>query len=106
MSHLGLLKIISGGQTGVDEGALWATQTIRVESGGWVPRGFMTMDGPNLKLGTHFGCSELSYRDESLSQQYVRRSKQNVDDADGCLAVRTHSSLGTDFTLGYCIWGR
>ena len=66
----------------------------------------MTVNGENLKLLSEFGCKEISYRDESLAKQYVRRSKLNVDSSDGCIAIRMKDSLGTDFTLGYCLTGR
>ncbi len=66
----------------------------------------MTIDGEKLKLLSEFGCKEISYREESLAKQYVRRSKLNVDSSDGSIAIRLKESVGTDFTLGYCLTGR
>ena len=39
-------KIVSGGQTGVDQGALQACQWIDFPYGGWVPKGRLTEAGP------------------------------------------------------------
>ena len=66
----------------------------------------MTSSGPNLKLKNQFGCTEIPYKDQTLSQQYVERSKRNVNDSDGCIGIRLQSSVGTDYTLGYCMYGR
>eukprot|EP01090_Pellita_catalonica_P011749 TRINITY_DN2393_c0_g1_i1.p1 TRINITY_DN2393_c0_g1~~TRINITY_DN2393_c0_g1_i1.p1 ORF type:complete len:143 (+),score=19.65 TRINITY_DN2393_c0_g1_i1:201-629(+) len=35
---------------------------------------------------------------------YVKRTKQNVDDADGTIAIRLHESGGTDSTIGWCLY--
>lgn len=37
-----ITKIVSGGQTGVDQGALQACQWIDFPYGGWVPKGRLT----------------------------------------------------------------
>jgi hypothetical protein len=38
-------KIVSGGQTGVDRGALDAAIVLGIEHGGWCPRGRRAEDG-------------------------------------------------------------
>ena len=35
------IKIVSGGQTGVDQGALEAAVQLGVEFGGWTPHGWL-----------------------------------------------------------------
>lgn len=40
------LKIISGGQTGVDRAALDAAMACGVATGGWCPEGRQAEDGP------------------------------------------------------------
>lgn len=40
------IRIISGGQTGVDQAALQAAKCAGLPTGGWVPRGFQTETGP------------------------------------------------------------
>lgn len=39
------IKIVSGGQTGVDRGALDAALSVGVPCGGWCPEGRMADDG-------------------------------------------------------------
>jgi hypothetical protein len=39
------LKVISGGQTGVDRGALEAAMGMGIPHGGWCPRGRLAEDG-------------------------------------------------------------
>ena len=47
------MKIISGGQTGVDRGALDAALELAVPHGGWCPRGRLAEDG-RIPNGTSF----------------------------------------------------
>jgi fructose-specific component phosphotransferase system IIB-like protein len=39
-------KVISGGQTGVDQAALRAAKTLGIPTGGYAPKGWKTEDGP------------------------------------------------------------
>ena len=39
------LKIVSGAQTGVDQGGLLAAIDLGIEWGGWVPKGWRTENG-------------------------------------------------------------
>ena len=39
------VKIVSGGQTGVDRGALEAAVALGLEFGGWAPHGWIAEDG-------------------------------------------------------------
>jgi hypothetical protein len=41
-----ITKIISGGQTGADQGALYAAIGLDIPHGGWVPKGGKTEGGP------------------------------------------------------------
>jgi hypothetical protein len=66
----------------------------------------MTADGRNHELGSKFGLCELKHSQvkngTSLVKMYIIRSKLNVDNSDATLAIRTHSSPGTDKTISYC----
>jgi hypothetical protein len=71
-------KIISGGQTGVDRGALDAAIVLGIEHGGWCPQGRIAEDGPIPE----------SYRlDETDSPDYRVRTEQNVVDSDATLIL-------------------
>ena len=51
-------KVISGGQTGADQAGLIAAEKAGITTGGWMPKGFRTLDGPNPGLAARFGLRE------------------------------------------------
>jgi hypothetical protein len=73
-----LKRIVSGGQTGVDRGALDAALALGFPCGGWCPRGRRAEDGriPDVYPLT-----------ENESSRYIRRTRRNVDESDGTLIV-------------------
>lgn len=74
-------KIISGGQTGADQGALVGAQDLGIATGGWMPKGFMTETGPIPDQAYVFGLREHK------SPHYPPRTRQNVVEADGTIWV-------------------
>lgn len=102
--ELVLRKIISGGQTGADKAGLDAAVKLGFETGGTAPPNFQTSNGPDRSL-ISLGLTALPPQ-ASLAQGYVKRSIQNVNDADATVVFRTHSSAGTDKTIGYCVTGK
>jgi len=90
-----LRKIISGGQTGADQGGLLAGRVLGLETGGTAPPGFMTQDGPNPGLLRDcFGLSEGA----PDPRAYPRRTKANILDADGTVVFGNLSSPGSSLT--------
>ncbi len=85
------MRLISGGQTGVDRGALDAALELGIPHGGWCPRGRLAEDGPipdRYQLG------------ESGSPEYPVRTEQNVLQGDATLILcRGRPSGGTELTL-------
>lgn len=75
------MKIISGGQTGADQGALVGARRVGLETGGWMPRGFLTEAGPCPALRDLYGMQEHP------SSSYPPRTRQNVKDADGTIWI-------------------
>lgn len=71
-----LKKVISGGQTGADIGALRAAKDSGIETGGWIPRGFRTERGPKTDRGSVYGLVETDTTD------YLSRTGFNVRDSD------------------------
>ncbi len=93
---LQLTKIISGGQTGADQGGLLAGKDLGLETGGTAPRGFITEEGSNIVLNLVFGLSE------SNSTRYIDRTITNVRDSDGTVIFGDPSSVGSKRTIRTC----
>jgi hypothetical protein len=74
-----LETIISGGQPGVGLAAWRVAAAYRVPTGGWMPRGFLTEEGPRPEFAARYGARELA-ADETLAQ-----TRSNVRDSDGTL---------------------
>jgi len=90
-----LLKVISGGQTGVDRGALDAALALQVECGGWCPAGRLAEDGT---IPERYPVMELAYAG------YAERTARNVADSDGTLVISKGEPIGgTRETVDRCI---
>lgn len=70
------MKIISGGQTGADIAGLKMAKKHKFKTGGYMPCGFLTLDGvkPQYK--------ELYNMQETKSSDYPTRTKLNVQNSD------------------------
>ena len=88
------IKLISGGQTGVDRAALDVGLELGIETGGCCPEGRKAEDGiipSKYPLRELPGCG------------YQERTRQNVIDSDGTLIVFFSTlSGGTALTEQYC----
>ena len=91
-----LRKIISGGQTGADQGGLEAARTLGLETGGKVPLGFKTEDGSAPELGPMYGLEELA------SHEYPPRTRYNVVDSDATVIFGRTSETGSKMTRRMC----
>jgi len=91
----GILKIISGGQTGVDRGALDAALAFEVECGGWCPAERLAEDGT---IPEHYPVVELA------NAGYAARTARNVADSDATLIISNGEPIGgTRETVDRCI---
>ena len=79
------VKIVSGGQTGVDRGALEAAVALGLEFGGWAPHGWIAEDGtiPEQYRVKMKECPAMG----SHAQNYRERTKANVRDSHATLIL-------------------
>jgi len=90
-----LAKIITGGQTGVDRGALDAALEHRFPCGGWCPPGRLAEDGP---IDSFYPLTEMK------TGGYEERTRRNVEDADGTVVIYFGElEGGTALTVEQCV---
>ncbi|MDH5560410.1 MAG: putative molybdenum carrier protein [Deltaproteobacteria bacterium] len=88
-----MIKIISGGQTGVDRAALDAALNLGIDCGGFCPRGRQAEDG---RIDLKYPLIELSYGG------YEDRTLKNVLESDATLVIFYHLLKGgTKKTVDY-----
>ena len=81
------LKIVSGGQTGVDQGALEAAVALGLDWGGWAPKGWRAENG----------TVPAAFRErmrEHESANYVVRTRMNVADSHATLILADAYPIG------------
>jgi hypothetical protein len=98
-------EVWSGGQTGVDRGALEGAQGTGLPTGGFAPKDWITEKGPAPELGTKFGLKEC-YEDG-----YPPRTRENVLHCDVTVLITNDpfsnlssgsSDSGTALTARLC----
>jgi len=89
------LKIISGGQTGVDRAALDVALRHGIECGGWCPAGRLDEFG---RIPDHYPIQELQ------GGGFTERTLQNVKDSDGTVVIYpVELRGGTEQTVRFCL---
>ena len=80
-------KVISGFQSGADLGGIIAAYNLGIETGGYIPKGFLTEYGfrPQLKI---FGAIEHS------SDKYPPRTFENVKNSDATIRFASNFNSG------------
>lgn len=90
-----LKRIISGAQTGADQGGLLAGLRLGLETGGFAPRGWRTEAGPMPELAEMFGLIECDRED------YRVRTRLNIDHSDATVIFGVRSP-GSNMTEEFC----
>lgn len=91
-------KIISGFQTGADEGGLRGAFRLSIPTGGWVARGLRREKGLVVKP------SEMAMYNlkECGTYAYSARTRLNVVGSTGTVLFGDMSSPGSALTISYC----
>lgn len=88
-----LTKVISGGQTGADVAGLIAAQSVGIATGGWMPKGFITLAGKRPGYAGKYGMVALQ------SPNYPDRTRMNVRGSDATIQLaRNFKSRGEQLT--------
>lgn len=88
------MKIISGGQTGIDQLALKIAKEMGFETGGYCANGFMTETGPEEELLKSYGLIEAG--------SYSERTRRNVKESDITLMFGDMWTPGSKCTIKAC----
>jgi Circularly permutated YpsA SLOG family len=89
------LKIISGGQTGVDRAALDVALKHGIKCGGWCPAGRLDEFG---RIPDRYPVKELA------EGSFAERTLQNVKDSHGTVIIYLENLRGgTEYTVQCCI---
>ena len=92
-----LKRIITGGQSGADQAAWRAARAAGLKTGGAMPRGFQTEDGPRPELAAQFGAEQHESPDPA------DRTVANVHDSDATLVFAPERpGAGTMLTIEAC----
>ncbi|MGA9603817.1 MAG: putative molybdenum carrier protein [Methyloceanibacter sp.] len=97
-----MVKILSGGQTGVDRAALDAAIEKGVDCGGWCPKGGWAEDMPRPPgvLGLYPMLQETPLSDP------VQRTQWNVRDSDALMVLLDNRGLRSNGTERAILFGR
>ena len=99
------IKIVSGGQTGVDQGALEAAVRLGMKFGGWAPHGWLA-EKPLGAIPEAYRAAMREHPDlGSNAQNYRERTKANVRDSHATLILVEKLPLegGTKLTVDYAV---
>jgi hypothetical protein len=96
MATFELKRVISGGQTGADIGGLKAAKACGIPTGGWMPKGYLTEDGPRPEYERLYGMLALP------TTEYTKRTRRNVEFARGTICIaRRWNADGVAATIRY-----
>lgn len=91
-------KIISGGQTGADQGGLSAAIILNIKTGGTAPKGYRTQAGSASWLNK-LGLLEHSSSDYAPRTQHWQHLYHRGDDNMKKEVVKTAKKMYKDFDL-------
>jgi Circularly permutated YpsA SLOG family len=72
-----LEKIISGGRTGANQAGWRVAPAFGIPTGGWMPHGFLTEDGPRPEFANLYAAVEMRTDDDPIR---IRRNAAEAHD--------------------------
>jgi hypothetical protein len=95
-------KIVTGGQAGAEQEAWSAARRAGIATGGYMPRGFATEDGPKPRLGALYGAIEFPLDEPTRFRANLRRADAllwlgDPLSEDGRSAIAACRELGKPF---------
>jgi len=98
-----LKRVISGGQRGVDIAGVRAAKLLGIKTGGHMPEGFITQDGPKIGYKWQYGMVDDTpplEKNGEFKPDYKTRTWKNVQEADATIRIATDfDSYGEVCTL-------
>jgi hypothetical protein len=91
-----LTRVISGGQIGVEQAAWHAARAAGIPTGGAMPLGFLTDEGPRPDFAAEFGAREVD------RPGYAARIEVNVHASDGTLWFGSTTTADGWRTFDWC----
>lgn len=96
---LSSLKIISGGQSGAELGALRAAACVGLATGGVMPPRFTNEHGANPSFRACYGVRESVHA--NLDDAFTECAKANIDAADATILFRFSPTPQLDYAITY-----
>src|SRR4051812_19863753 len=87
--------VVTGGQTGAEQAGWAAARRAGIVTAGYMPRGFLTEDGPAPRVGALYGAIEFPFDD-------AQRIPANLRGADGLLWFGAPDSPEAGDTFAAC----
>jgi hypothetical protein len=72
-------RVLTGGQSGAEQAAWRTAKAFGVLTGGWMPSGFLTDEGPHPEFAQEYGSAELPFGGDSAQPD------QNVQESGATL---------------------
>jgi hypothetical protein len=91
-----ITMIVSGYQTGVDIAAIRAAASLRIPTGGFMPKGFKTEAGPRPEYAPMYGARQHA------SMDYRERTRANAALAAATVWMGSGDSWGFGCTMNAC----
>ena len=91
-----LHRVVCGFQSGVDQAGARAARSAGLATGGWMPQGWLTEDGPRPEFAALYGARELP------GAGYPERTRANARDSDGTTWLGPVGSAGFRATERAC----